>query len=462
MVKNWLVVLLAALVSAVQPASAATWYVAPIGAVLVGTPDGSVERPWASTDDALASGNIVGGDSVLLMDGVHATLKVQQSFAAPVTFQSQNGRRARVESVYLLGAARNIIVQNLKVWPSNPLLHGSWSYLLRSAPSTSDNLFVNLDVRSGLDAYNYPNWSAAEWLARAQSGAAMEGTRLRIRQSNFTGIYFGIVLSGVDGIAVGNTIDGFAADGMRGVGARGVFRDNVVQNCVQIDDNHADGFQSFSKSSVVGLVLERNIFTEWNLTPAAHPLRCSLQGIGMFDGFFDNLTIINNVVDVRHWHGITVMGARGARIINNTVVNIDGLEAKAPWIAVYPTKAGVPSTDVIVANNLAMSFGGGTDKANRVRFTSNRVVRSVPYSFPGWLTFNYAPRPGGRFIDAADPLYAPELDVLRHRRPLGGGADLGAYEVSSLGLPEQLSDEVLSPPLPVSAARDLAELVPEP
>lgn len=128
-----------------------------------------------------------------------------------------------------------------------------------------------------------------------------------------------------------------------------------------------------------------------------------------------------------------------------------------PWIAVYPSKTGVPSTDVIVANNLAMAFGGANDKADRMQFINNRVVRSVNHAYPAWQSFDYAIRPDGRFIDAADPLYAPALDVLRHPRPIGPGPDIGACEISALGLPPALTDEVLQPPPPVTAETDAAE-----
>ena len=454
MVRNWIVLALAALVSALQPAAAETYYAAPIGAVFAGTPNGTIDHPFLSVALAFASGKIVAGDTLLLMDGDYAALQLTQSFASTVTIQSQNTRKARVESIYLSGAAHNLLIRNLRVWYSIATTRSN--NLVETSSTTSDITFANLDVRSGVDAYNYESWSAAEWLARRSNGAWLNGTRVIIKQSNFTAVGFGILVVGTDGQALGNTVDGFSADGMRGGAPRGIFRDNIIQNCVSVDDNHADGFQSYSTGTVTGLVLERNMFIEWNLAPS-HPLRCGLQGIGIFDGFHENVTITNNVVAIRNGHGISIMGLRNALINNNTVVNIDGIQPGYPWIAVYNSKTGVQSTDVIVANNLAMAYAGANDKVNRIQFINNRVVRSVSHAYPDWQTFNYAPRPETRFIDAADPLYAPELDVLRHPRPIGAGPDLGAYEVSSLALPEALSDTVISPPAEVSAAGDLAE-----
>lgn len=451
---TWKLMCLAGLALVAQPALAATWYVAPIGAVFPGNPNGTIDRPFVSTDTALASGKIKAGDTVLLMDGVHPMLRVQTSFASPVTFESQNDRRARVDSIYLSGAAHNIIVRDLKVWPTNPLLHQST--LVVSSFSTSDNQFISLDVRSSEDAYNYATWTATDWATRKTSGAFLDGARLQMRQSNFTGVYFGVVVSGENGLVSGNTIDGFSGDGLRGNGPRGTFRDNIVQNCANFDGNHADGFQAFSNGNIPGLTIERNIFIEWMHNPN-YPLRCEMQGIGLFLLEYSQLKIINNVIAVGNGHGISVMGGHGVEIINNTVVNIDGIQPGWPWIGIYPSTAGVPSTDVLVANNLAMGYAGTNDKTNRIKFTSNRIVRSVAFAYPGWQSFVYKLRPDSRFIDAADPLYAPTLDILRHTRPRGTGPDLGAYEMSTLAAAPALSDEVLEPPPVISAERDAAE-----
>lgn len=452
--KTWMTICLTALVGIASPALAATWYVAPLGAVFPGVPNGTIVNPFVSTDTALASGMIQGGDTVLLMDGAHPMLRVQTAFSTPVTFESQTDRRARVDSIYLSGAARNIIVRDLKVWPTNPLVRQS--VLVVSSSTTSDNQFVNLDVRAGEDAYNYPAWSASEWANRKTSGAFLDGARLQMRQSNFTGVYFGVVVSGDSGLVAGNTIDGFSGDGLRGNGPRGTFRDNIAQNCANFDGNHADGFQAFSQGTITGLTIERNIFIEWMHEPN-HPLRCEMQGIGLFEMEYSDLRIANNVIAIGNGHGISVYGGHGVEIVNNTVVNIDGLQPGWPWIGIYDSKTGVVSTDVLVANNLAMGYMGSNNKPNRVTFTSNRTVRSVSFAFPNWQSFVYTIRPDGRFIDAADPTFAPDLDILRRARPVGQGPDLGAYEMSTLAAAPALSDVVLEPPPIITAETDAAE-----
>lgn len=447
MLRNWIAALVITLIGATQPVGAATFYVAPLGAAISGTPNGTLASPWPSSDVAFASGRIAAGDTVLLMDGKHGSLNVQQSFSSTVTVMSQNARMAHVENIYVGGTARNVIIKNLKVWPSSAATRVA--NLVAATATASDIQFVNLDVRSGQDAYSYESWSAADWIARRTNGASLAGPRIQIRQSNFTGITFGIILTSNDGVAAGNTIDGFSADALRGAGERTTFRDNYAQNCVLVDENHADGFQSYTPTVVYGLTLVRNTIIEWTLAPS-HPLRCGLQGIGIFDGEHHNITINDNVIATRMGHGITVYGAHNAKIFNNTVVNIDGIQPGYPWIGIYPSKAGVPSADVVVANNLAMGFYGGNDAANRVKFTNNRIIRDVSNVFPNWKNFNYQLPKTSRYVDIADPTYATALDVLRRPRPVGNGPDLGAFEAGSTAS-TSLPKLVLPPPPPITA-----------
>jgi Right handed beta helix region len=451
MLKRWILAATAALAMTAAPGRAATYYVAPTGAVIPASPDGSREKPFPSTDVALQSGRLTGGDTVLLMDGVHRMLRLNTAFSSDITFKSENGRLARVESIYANYLAKNIVIRDLKVWSTNPRIHEAT--LIYTGSTTSDLDFINLDVRGGEDAYNYQSWSASDWAARAANGIMLDGTRQVVRGSTFTGVYFGIVFGGSDNQALSNRVDGFAGDGMRGNGHRGIFRDNEVVNCVNFDGNHADGFQSFSGSSVIGLVLERNRFIEWMHDPA-HPLRCGLQGIAMFDGFYENIRIVNNVVAGRNGHGITVNGGRGVEIINNTVVNIDGLQPGWPWIGVYPSRSGEAPINVIVANNLAMGYAGAADPARQVYFKMNRIVRIVSYAFPDWQQFNYMLRADSKFQDKALMEYAPALDVLRNKRPPDGPRDLGAYELNPVGAD---STTAFAPPPAISAEADLAE-----
>ena len=62
----------------------------------------------------------------------------------------------------------------------------------------------------------------------------------------FQGSIFGISVSGANALVERNTVSNFSADGLRGLGNFGTFQYNVVKNCYDVNENHDDGFQSWS------------------------------------------------------------------------------------------------------------------------------------------------------------------------------------------------------------------------
>lgn len=366
-----------------------------------------------------AIGKAVAGDVLLLADGEHGAIDLSApNFAAKVTIRAEHAGKAHADSI-LVRSGSNLFIAGLAVWPSNPQAHGS-SHVTASA-ATSRITFSSLDVRGGQDAANWPAWSKDEWLRRAAHGVWLEGPNSVVQYSRFTGVRFGITILGPDSRASWNEVNGFAGDGIRGQGQRGVYRGNLIQNCVSIDENHADGFQAHTTPDrpISGIVLDRNRFLEWTLGP--HALRCGLQGIGMFDGWYDNLTITNNIVAVSNGHGIMVMGARKASIWHNTAVTANGLPAKWPWIDVHPLKNGSPSVDVILANNVGMDIG--QPKPGVTVIGNSRI--SDPRTFFADMR-TYVPTQASGFIGAADPAYSTPKDTYGKTRV--GAPDRGAVE----------------------------------
>ena len=139
---------------------------------------------------------------------------------------------------------------------------------------------------------------------------------------------FGISVTGASNVVERNVIENFSGDGLRGLGDYGVFEFNTVKNCYDVNANHDDGFQSWSVGPggvgtgvVRGIVLRGNRIL--NYEDPNQPHRGTLQGIGCFDGFFEDWIIENNEILTDHWHGITLSGARNCRIVNNTVVDLN-------------------------------------------------------------------------------------------------------------------------------------------
>jgi hypothetical protein len=411
------------LIATAIPATAATYYVAPLGTNLTCTPNGSATCPWTSVAAAFASNKIVGGDTILLKDGSHGELSInKRMYDKTVTIQSENGRNAHISSAHFGAETKNIALKNLKVWRPE----GSWAgFLIRSYNGSSALTLEGLDIRSREDGKNYLTWSKERWVAVASNAVDMRGSSI-IRNNHISGVGRGIV-AGSNSLVEGNVVEGFVWDGLRGVG-NSTFRNNLVKNVFKVDSVHRDGFQSYSSGTVRGLTVEGNVFIQWALKTTS-PLQGTMQGIGLFDGYYEDLVIRNNVVAVSHYHGITVLGTRRASIVNNTVVHINGASEGHPWVRVSSTKAGLPSSDVVVANNVAMKFLGG-DAANNVVFTHNSAMLSPAKVLQDVANFNYQPKMDSGFIDTANVTNAPPTDILGTSRPSGKGPDRGAYEMN--------------------------------
>lgn len=426
--RNAIAVGTVALLIASAAGAANTYYVTPNGSAITGA-DGSQGNPFGTVSQALNSGRVYGGDTVLLMDGDHGPLALNGvNFSAPVTIMSENGRNGHVDSIALTGSTSNLTLADLTVWPADPYAVG-WS-LINSDYGTSNIVLDGLDVLNGADAGNYLNWSKTEWNNRKTDATDIRGRNSKVLNSTFTGFYHGIQMRGPDAVVAGNVVDGFGGDGMRGLGDRNRFTGNRVQNCFVIDGNHDDGFQAWPVSTHSGatlddLVFENNVVLEWT-HGTAHALRCSLQGVGMFNGGYVNTTIRNNVISVTAYHGISVYGSQGTSIVNNSVVHGDGNAVGWPWIGIF-IASGHSNQNILVSNNIAMKYNASANTSQNIVIANNGMIRDPQADLADVDNYNFAPA-SFAFIDSANPNSAPAGDFFGTLRPWGAGPDLGAIE----------------------------------
>jgi len=151
-----------------------------------------------------------------------------------------------------------------------------------------------------------------------------------------------------------------------------------------------------------------------------------LQGIGCFDGFFTDWVVENNVILVDHWHGITLLGARGSRIVNNTVMDINAVDPGPPWIKIAPHKDGTEGTGNVVRNNLATAIanqGGGIVEDHNVLITDAAALFVAPTA-----PWDLHLLPDAAAVDVGVMELAPATDRDGVARPFGAAVDVGAYE----------------------------------
>ncbi len=430
MFPRWMLILSALMALSAGTATAQRFhYVVPPDHPASVSPDGSADAPWQGVDAALEAAK--GGDIILLNDGAYGALRLRNvMFDLPVLIQSLNGKNAHFDFIWIDGESRNLSFRNLSVWEDTDATT-QYQSLVQSGADTAWLTFEGLDIRGrGAEADSYLTWTADEW-REAQSAVLLRGDDSLVRDCLIRGVGMGIALSGDRSEAVGNFIEGFAGDGLRAIGDFNRLVGNFVMNNVVVDENHDDGIQSWATEGAVrALVIEGNRIFEWT-GPEAHPLRGPLQGIGLFDGFFDGLTIRNNLVEVSAWHGISVYGGRGVDIVNNTVVPRASEGASLPWIGVFAHKNGVEARDVRVANNVAPRFNMKPDASRNILYRNNFRLIAVELSFADPVAGDFRPREGSALIDAGDADLAPPADIDGVLRRMHGAPDIGAFELAS-------------------------------
>ncbi len=327
----------------------------------------------------LASGDVKGGDHVILESGYYGSIIIRgMAFDRPVHLIAAKGARARIDRL-VIGGSVSWRIEGLIVGPETgvesgePLVH------------IHDSSDIRLDRLTVASAKDTSDWAPADWRRFARNGIRLTGSDISVSNSFIRNVRHGITSYSDGALVEGNVVELFSGDGIRGLGDNSVYRGNTVSTCVDVDENHDDGFQSWSLDAEgrPGKGVVRNVRVENNLIlNGEHPLACRLQGIGLFDGLYEDWVIRENTVIVDHWHGITVMGARRVEIVENTVVDSAPGEPGAPWITITAHKDGRIAEDSTIANNVTLPWSGGSrspfsQPQPGVTLFGNRVVNSM-------------------------------------------------------------------------------------
>lgn len=421
---------LALLTGAGNSLGATTYYLDPAAGDL--SNPGTDAAPWGTLEAVAQSGRTFqSGDVLVLRSGHHGAPTIRGVNLGEVVIRPAQGARATLRSLRIR-AAKKWRIQALEISPSTaPTFERT--EMVSIAADAAEIVLENCRLYTVADT---TAWSAADWDTRACNGIGLSGPNNVVRSNHLQNINFGISVTGASNLVERNVIENFSGDGLRGLGDYGVFERNVVKNCYDVNANHDDGFQSWSVGPdgvgtgiVRGVVLRGNRII--NYEDPAQPHRGTLQGIGCFDGFFEDWVIENNEILTDHWHGITLSGARNCRIVNNTVVDRNTTSPGPPWIRIGNHKNGTASTGNVIRNNLATDFSVDTGVAV---MDHNLETSDYAAHFRDYTRRDLRLISSSAAIDAGSPEWAPRTDAAGVPRPLDGNADgtaawdLGAHE----------------------------------
>lgn len=372
------------------------------------------------------SGVVKGGDTLFLMPGNYGAFDVSNFYLKmPLTIRSMTKNLAKFHQIKVTGGS-NLVFDGIMIEPDGLLKKPKrlFSAIAHNWQGPVNNISL---MNSSLSSFQrLPQFTKEQWQNGVVDGIYSDASHSVYRNNKLINTGFSITI-GADHIEVSkNLISYFSGDGIRALGDYGLYDGNIIKNSIDLKNgNHDDGIQSWSRNGkpVTGVILRNNLII--NYEDPAQPLKGPLQGIGLFDGFYDDWVIENNVVIVNQWHGITLTGFRNCKLVNNTVLDLE-MSGPKPWIMLRDHKNGQKSEKCLVRNNLATGF---KNLNNRGVIADHNFVDPAPnWMFKDFFALDLRLKPNAPVVDAGIAKDAPNRDILGNLRGPKDFYDIGAYE----------------------------------
>jgi len=293
--------------------------------------------------------SIIGWETIYLKSWKYESVTISKSYSSSVTITSLD-KNNKAEVISFDVRTSNIKITDLKITPNSA--KSNWIYVLWGNNVALENNFITF--------WDSTNWKASDWLNNAKNWIYIRSWKNSKLLNNYIeNVASGITVFEDNAIIQNNTINRFRVDGIRAFWNDTKVLNNFVKNSVKVDSNHDDCFQSWSTldGSVWKWTVERMIL-KWNVCllydDPNNPLYGrEMQWIWLFDGMYKDFVIEDNLIMTSMWHGIAVYWADNVQIRNNTVVDIDSVDPKAPWVKIFNHKNGTAPLNSVIENNIA-------------------------------------------------------------------------------------------------------------
>jgi hypothetical protein len=346
-------------------------------------PPSSFTKSFTATPTTFSSilDSAAAGDVIYLNSGAYGAVSIYgKKYAQFLTIKAGSGQTPVLSSL-TVNSVSHMVFSGLTV-NGNGVRSKSPNGILVSLASSNNIVFENNIVESTSGTFPWKAETTDETaidtaIAPSDGVNAPQDYCVALNSNQiknvFNGIYVGGDEVGTDGqnyVVADNTIDHFAGDGIDHSATNIIIQGNHITNGLDICGSqciHNDGIQGWNWGDELGIT-NKNVIIDSNYiqsqTVTNLPLAVALQGIDIFDGFWENVSITNNIVLVSSNTGISIAGVNGLHIINNTVMDIplNGVSqavaywmySGATWItAGGTTHEGGTTKNVIVRNNIA-------------------------------------------------------------------------------------------------------------
>jgi hypothetical protein len=400
---------------------------------------GSEAEPWRTLQAILLTDKVFEeGDIILLKDGYHGFPVIQARHGSGVVVRPVEGAEPYVRNLQFTGA-QSWTVEGLAISPEHSGVYTASRPLVEIDAESDGVVLADCDI---FGADTVQGWTSDQVKQRFGTGILCYGTNTTLRGNQIRNTKYAIeVMSSATGMVCENNVaSGIMGDGIRFLASSGRYEGNMIRDFYGIDNHHDDGLQCWTNGpGGVGSGVVRNIVirgnTIINQTDPNNPFpdTYGVQGMGFFDGFYENWVIENNIVATDMWHGITLLGAKNCHVVNNTVVEGPlGSLTMRPWIQIASHKDGRKSEKNVVSNNFATSY----DNAPDIGVVENNFqTRDYEAHFVDYANFDFHLQPTSGAVNYGTSGLAPEVDFegdVRDALPDAGADEIAADETDPI------------------------------
>jgi parallel beta-helix repeat protein len=381
--------------------SGRTFYIDPVHGSMAN--DGSAGRPWrsfaevaAKSSHAIATraysknaegkldlrpvnpdGPVKPGDTLVLMSGDHGAVDLSQYQNENFIFVVAGENQTPVIRTLRLYSSTRWFFKGIKFQESRPEkeLYARMVELAENAPFFGPGGNIVFVSNSFSTQDDTSDWSGDDWVNKPFLFAFQSLTRCTTLIGNhFYNVRNAAAIGGDDSLAMDNLLEAFGNDGFDIAASNLTLRHNVIRSGHHgpKEPGHPDGIQGWTVNGSTNrkVIIDANMVINPNQSDDN-----ALQGISIFDGSWDGVSVTNNVVITNTWHGIALYGVKNSTIINNTVIPARPGKYMT-WITVHSGKDNSPSTNVVVRNNI--TGGLVIDDGENINVDHNIALGTIP------------------------------------------------------------------------------------
>jgi len=377
-----------------------------------------------------------GGDTINLLSGYQGSLSIIGAVNTDwITVKATPGATPTFKNI-LMRSASKWIFDGLSISTSYapPIAKITALFSAENHSYTGPSSYITIKNSDIFTVDSIAGWTAQDWGTKASPGIFVSSAPyMSIENNHIHNVAGGMSVGACDFSTItNNRVENSCLDGVRIVGSNYTkFEYNVVKNIYVIYEYavyHYDLIQSWTLDGAdEGVEIRGNIFiAHEDINQPYDGGSTMVQGMGFFDGWFNNFTIENNLVLVDSDHGISLYGANNAKVINNTVAKNHLRDTGAP-IRVVPHKNHELGSGNTIRNNFASStiiYSDGYTSQTIVDHNITGFVKSNHFNNPA--IYDFSLKSTSTAINAGSTSLAPTVDL--RKKPREMAPDIGAYE----------------------------------